>query len=53
MKKVTEIYYLSEEERLKISIYSDGFLYILEDGTKIYSMTTDVIANYKYEKPSS
>ena len=45
MKKVKEIYYLDEEEKRnpeKVGYYSDGFCFVLEDGTKIYTQSTDV-----------
>lgn len=45
MKKVIQIYYMSEEERKKRSDWSDGFKYILEDGSEVYTMSTDFIAN--------
>lgn len=44
MKKIKEIYFL-EQESDKRGFYSDGFLYILEDGTKIYTQSTDFVAN--------
>jgi len=32
---------MDEKERLKFCEYSDGFKYILEDGTIVYTMTTN------------
>lgn len=40
----------NEEERILKSSYSDGFMYVLEDGSRVYTMTTDVIAHSKEEK---
>lgn len=36
---------MDEQERVAISLYSDGFLYVLEDGTRVYTMSTDVVAH--------
>ena len=48
MKKVKEIYYLTEEEKRdlqKVGYYSDGFLFVLEDDTKIYTQSTNTVAH--------
>lgn len=46
MKKVTNIYFIEDnDERVAISEYSDGFVYELEDGSKVHTMATDVIAH--------
>lgn len=44
MKKIVEIYWL-EQHYEKDGEYSDGFLYVLEDGTKIYTQSTDMVAH--------
>ena len=43
MKKVKEIYYMDNREE-RASDFSTGFVYILEDGSKVETMTTDIIA---------
>lgn len=50
MKKIKEIYYLDKRED-RDGYYSDHFLYILEDGTKIYTQSTDMVA-HKIIKPT-
>lgn len=46
MRKVTEIYFIEDnKERVGISPFSDGFVYVLEDGTKVYTMSTDTVAH--------
>lgn len=48
MKKIKEIYFLTEEEKRdlqKVGYYSDGFLFVLEDDTKIYTQSTDNVAH--------
>lgn len=42
MKKVKEIYYIDNREE-RASDFSTGFVFILEDGSKIETMTTDTI----------
>lgn len=46
MKKILGMFYLEEKERT--SDYSRGFLYVLEDGTKIEVMSTDPVADKKF-----
>jgi hypothetical protein len=48
MKKVKEIYYMDNREE-RASDFSTGFVYILEDGSKVETMTTDIIAE-RYTK---
>lgn len=51
MKKIINSWYIEDNaERVAISEYSDGFIHELEDGTKVYTMTTDVVA-HKVVKP--
>ena len=49
MKKVKEIFYLNNREE-RVSDFSTGFLYTLEDGSRVETMTTDTIAE-KYTSP--
>ena len=51
MKKVKEIYYIDNREE-RGSDYSTGFVFILEDGSKVETMTTDFIAE-RYTKPTN
>ena len=48
MKKVKEIYYIDNREE-RLSDFSTGFLFVLEDGSKVETMTTDPIAE-RYTK---
>ena len=48
MKKVKEIYYIDNREE-RSSDFSTGFVFILEDGLKVETMTTDMIAE-RYTK---
>ena len=48
MKKIKEIYYIDNREE-RSSDFSTGFVFILEDGSKVETMTTDSIAE-KYTK---
>jgi len=43
MRKVKEIFYLADIERS--SPYSKGILLVLEDGTKVEIMSTDIVAD--------
>ena len=49
MKKVKEIYYIDNREE-RSSDFSTGFMFILEDGSKVETMTTDTVAE-RYTKP--
>lgn len=49
MKKIKEIYYIDNKKE-RSSDFSTGFLYVLEDGSKVETMTTDLIAE-RYTKP--
>lgn len=42
MKKVKEIYYIDNREK-RASDFSTGFVFILEDGSKVKTMTTSVV----------
>lgn len=48
MKKVKEIYYIDNREE-RISDFSTGFVFVLEDGSMVETMTTDTIAE-RYTK---
>ena len=50
MKKVKEIYYIDNRQE-RASDFSTGFVFILEDGSRVETMTTDTIAE-RYMKPS-
>lgn len=43
MRKVKEIFYLADME--KSSQFSKGILLVLEDGTKVELMSTDIVAD--------
>jgi len=50
MKRVKEIYYIDNRKE-RASDFSTGFVFILDDGSKVETMTTDVIAErYTQEK---
>lgn len=49
MKKVKEIYYIDNREE-RTSDFSTGFVYVLEDGSKVETMSSDTIAE-RYTKP--
>ena len=51
MKKVKEIYYIDNREE-RSSDFSTGFMFVLEDGSKVETMTTDIIAE-RYTKADS
>ena len=51
MKKVKEIYYIDNREE-RTSDFSTGFVFVLEDGSKVETMTTDLIAE-RYTKENA
>ncbi len=44
-RKVKAIYWLDTTDEKEKGFYSDGFLYVLEDGTKIYTQGTDIVGH--------
>ena len=53
MKKIKEVYFLNQVEKnnlQEVGYYSDGFLFITEDGDKIYTQSTDSVAYKKMSK---
>ena len=49
MKKVIETYYIDNRAE-RSSDYSTGFVFILEDGSKVETMSTDPVAE-RYTAP--
>lgn len=47
MKKVIAIYYEKPEFPRESNIYDTGLILELEDGTKLYGMTTDVLQPFR------